>query len=93
MKKLAFIVAIFLTVSTFTLSAYAMGGGMSGGMGGGGMMGSFGSGILNWFQKWINGSAHPNPPGEQGRQMEQLDRQHNEDSAYLRYQIQMKEKD
>ena len=75
------------------LSAYAMGRGMSGSMGGSGMMGSFGSGILNWFQKWINGSAHTNPLGEQGRQMEQLDRQHYEDSAYLRYQIQMKEKE
>ena len=94
MKKLAFIIVMFIAVSTFTFSAYAMGmgGGMSGGMGGSGMTGKIGSGLLEWFQKWRNGSANANPPGQERKQMGELDRQHNEDSAYLKYQIQMKEK-
>lgn len=94
MKKLAFIIVMFIAVSTFTFSAYAMGmgGGMSGGMGGSGMTGKIGSGLLEWFQKWRNGSANANPPGQVRKPMDELDRQHNEDSAYLKYQIQMKEK-
>jgi Spy/CpxP family protein refolding chaperone len=94
MRKLAIIVAMFMAVSTFALPVYAMGGGMgggmSGGMGGSGMMGNFGSGLFDWFQKWRNGSQDTNPSGQQ---MEQLERQHDEDSAYLKYQIRMKEKE
>jgi hypothetical protein len=94
MKKLAVIAVMFIALSTFTFSAYAMGmgGGMSGGMGGSGMTGKIGSGLLEWFQKWRNGSANANPPGQVRKPMDELDRQHNEDSAYLKYQIQMKEK-
>lgn len=92
MRKLAIIAAIFMTLSTFALPAYAMGGGMGGGMGGSGMMGNIGSGLLDWFQRWWNGHGYTNPPGQQGQQMEQLQQQHDEDSAYLKYQIQMKEK-
>ena len=97
MKKLAIIAAIFLTVSIFTLSAYAMGGGMRGGMSGGkggsDMMNNFGSSLLDWFWKWRNGREYANPPGKQRKQMERLDQQHYEDSACLKYQIQMKEKE
>lgn len=97
MKKLTVIAAIFLTLSTFALSAYSMGsgmtGGMSGGMGGSGMMSNFGSGLLDWFQKWRNGSEYARLPGQERKQIEELDQQHYEDSAYLKYQIQMKEKE
>jgi hypothetical protein len=65
---------------------------MSGGMGGSGMMGNSGSGLLDWFQNWRNGSQYNHSPGQEGEQMDALDRQHNEDSVYLKYQIQMKEK-
>jgi hypothetical protein len=94
MKKLAVIVVMCIAISTFTFSAYAMGmgGGMSGGMGGSGMTGKIGSGLLEWFQKWRNGSANTIPSGQESKQMDELDRQHNEDSAYMKYQIQMKEK-
>jgi Spy/CpxP family protein refolding chaperone len=98
MKKLAFIAAIFLIFWTFTLSAYAMGGGMRGGMGGGMSGGMGGSGmrnnsvssLLDWFQKLLNGNAYTNQPDEQ---IEQLKQQHYEDSTYLKYQIHMKEKE
>lgn len=97
MKKLAIIASIFLTVSTFTLSVYAMGGGMGGGMSGGtggnGIMSNFGSSLLDWLQKWRNGNESNHPVGRDRRQIEELDRQHYEDSAYLKYQIQMKEKE
>ena len=94
MKKLAFIIVMFIAVSTFTFSAYAMGmgGGMSGGMGGSSMMSDFGSGLLDWFQKWRNGSGYALPPAQERKQTEELDQQHYEDSVYLKYQIQMKEK-
>ena len=98
MKNLGVVAVMFMTVSFFTFSAYAMGmgggmgGGMSGGMGGSGTMGNLGSGLLDWFQKWRNGNANTNQPGQERKQVEELDRQHNEDSAYLKYQIQMKEK-
>jgi hypothetical protein len=100
MNKLAIIAAIFLTVSTFSLSVYAMGGGMGGGMGGemsggrkgNGMGSNFGSDLLDWLQKWRNGSEYGHSPSQERKQMEELEQQHYEDSAYLKYQIQMKEK-
>ena len=91
MRKLAIIAAMFMTLSTFALPVYAMG--MGGGMGGSGMMGSIGSGLHDWFQRGRNGSGYNNPSGQQDQQMRQLEQQHNEDSAYLKYQIQMKEKE
>ena len=96
MRKLAVIVGMFMIFSLFALPADAMGGGMgsgmSGGMGGSGMMDNFGSGLLDWFQKWRNGSAYTNPPGQERNQIQQQDQRHDEDSAYLNYQIRMKEK-
>jgi hypothetical protein len=65
---------------------------MGGGMGGGGMTGNWGSGLLDWFQKWRNGGEYTLPPREEKNRMEDLDQQHDEDSAYLTYQIKMKEK-
>ena len=56
------------------------------------MTGNFGSGILDWFQRGRNGSGYNNPSGQQGQDMVPLEQQHNEDSAYLKYQIRMKEK-
>jgi hypothetical protein len=96
MKKMTVIAVFFLTVSALTLSAYAMGGGtiggMSGSMGGSGVMRNFGFGLLDWFQKWRNGSDYARRPGQERKQMVELDQQHYEDSGYLKYQIQMKEK-
>ena len=57
------------------------------------MTGNFGSRLFEWFQEWQNGSGHNYPRGEQEKNMERLDQQHYEDSAYLKYQIQMKEKE
>jgi Spy/CpxP family protein refolding chaperone len=94
MKKLAVILGIVMVATTSAFPAYAMGHGMGGGMGGGsGVTGNFGSRLFEWFQKWQNGSGYTNPRGEQEKQMERLDQQHYEDSAYLKYQIQMKEKE
>jgi len=94
MRKLAIILGIVMVATTSALPAYTMGHGMGGGMGGGsGMTGNFGSRLFEWFQKWQNGSEYANPPVEQEKQMEQLDQQHYEDFAYLKYQIQMKEKE
>ena len=92
MKKMAIIATIFLILSTFTLSVYAMGGVMSGGMGGSGIMSNFGSSLFDRLQKWRNGDESINPLGQGRNQIEEQDRRHYEDSAYLKYQIQMKEK-
>lgn len=97
MSKWVIAGGLYLILSISVLPAYAMGGGMaggmSGGMGGSGMMDNFGSGLLEWFQKWRNGSGYSNPtPGQDRRQMQELDQRHDEDSVYLKYQIQMKEK-
>ena len=95
MTKSGFILGIFMSLSIFALPVYAMGGGMgggmSGGMGGGGMTGNPGSGLLDWFQQWRNGSGYARPSGENRNQMDQLEQRHHEDSAYLKYQIQMKD--
>jgi hypothetical protein len=100
MRKLALILGIMMATAVFAIPAYAMGGGMGGmggGMGGGteggGMTGNWGSGLLDWFQKWRNGSEYNNPSGVERKQMEDLDQQHDEDSTYLKYQIEMKEKE
>jgi hypothetical protein len=100
MKRLATIFGIMILATVFAVPAYAMGGdmgggmggGMTGGSGGGGMMSSWGSGLLDRFQKWRNGGDYALPPVEERKQMEELDQQHDEDSAYLKYQIRMKEK-
>jgi hypothetical protein len=89
MRKLALILGMLMISGIFAVPAYAMGGGM----GAGGMMGNWGSGLLNWFQNWRNGSGYTNPPGVERKQMRELDQRHDEDSAYLKYQIQMKEKE
>ena len=57
------------------------------------MTGNPGSGLLDWFQQWRNGSGYARPSGENRNQMDQLEKRHQEDSAYLKYQIQMKEKE
>jgi Spy/CpxP family protein refolding chaperone len=99
MKNLGLVLGIVILATAFAIPAYAMGGGMGGGgMGGGGMGGSeitggWGSGLLDWFQNWRNGSGYTNSPRLDRQQMQELDKQHNEDSAYLKFQIQMKEKE
>jgi hypothetical protein len=98
MKRLALVSTVVIAAAAFAFPAYAMGGGMGGGMSGGGMggsgmMGNSGSGLLDWFQNWRNGSEYNHPPGQEREQMGALDQQHDEDSAYLKYQIQMKEKE
>jgi Spy/CpxP family protein refolding chaperone len=90
MRNSTVILGILMMAVAFAIPAYAIGGGMDGG---GGMMGDQRSGLLDWFQNWRNGSEYTNSRGEQWKQMEDLDQQHNEDSAYLKYQIQMKEKE
>jgi Spy/CpxP family protein refolding chaperone len=96
MRRLTLILGILMLASAFAVPAYAMGGGMgggiSGGMGGGGMTGNFGSGLLDWFQNWRNGRGYTNSPRADRKQMQELEQQHDKDSAYLKYQIQMKEK-
>jgi hypothetical protein len=92
MKRFALLLTIMIAAAALAVPAYAMGGGMSGGMGGSGMMGSIGSGLFDWFQKWRNGSQYTDQAGQDRKDMEALNRQHNEDSAYLQYQIRMKEK-
>jgi hypothetical protein len=100
MRKLALILGIMMVAAIFAIPAYAMGGGMGGGMGGmgggtggGGMMGNWGSGLLDWFQNWRNGSGYNNPNTGESKQVHELDQQHHEDSTYLKYQIEMKEKE
>jgi Spy/CpxP family protein refolding chaperone len=97
MKRLALVFTVVIAAAAFAFPAYAMGGGMgggmSGGMGGSGMMGNSGSGLLDWFQNWRNGSQYNHPPGQERKEIGELDQQHDEDSAYLKYQIQMKEKE
>jgi hypothetical protein len=92
MKRLTMIFGIMMLAPLFAIPAYAMGGGMGGGTRGDGMTSSWGSGLLDWFQKWRNGGDYTLPPVEEKNQMEELDQQHDEDSAYLKYQIKMKEK-
>ena len=95
MNKLAVILGIMVLSIGFAIPAYAMGGGMGGGGGGGmggGMMDNFGSGLLDWFQKWRTGSDYTHPPIDQRNEMEELEQRHSEDSAYLKYQITMKQK-
>jgi hypothetical protein len=96
MKRLTMNFGIMMLATLFAIPVYAMGGGMGGGMaggsGGGGMMSSWGSGLLDWFQKWRNGGDYTLPPAEEKNRMEGLDQQHDEDSAYLKYQLKMKER-
>jgi hypothetical protein len=96
MKRLATFFGIMMLATAIAIPAYAMGGGMGGGMAGGneggGMMGNWESGLLDWFQKWRNGSEYFTPSGVEKKQMKELDQQHDEDAAYLEYQIRMKEK-
>jgi hypothetical protein len=97
MKRLALIFTVAIAAAVFAIPAYAamgggMGGGMSGGMGGSGMMGYSGSGLLDWFQSWWSEHQYAHAPGRESEEMQALSQQHNEDSVYLRYQIQMKEK-
>jgi len=89
MKKLAVILGIALTTAAFALPAYVMGGGM----GGGGMMGNWGSGLMDWFRNGQNRSEYAGPAAEERQQIGALDRQHQEDTAYLKYQIETKEKE
>ena len=91
MKKFSLVFGIIMLASVTAVPIYAMGGGMAGGMGGG-MMDSFGSGLFDWFGKWRNGSGYTNPRSEEGKQTYELDQRHYEDSTYLKYQIEMKEK-
>jgi hypothetical protein len=101
MKIFAVILGVIL-ISTFTtVSAHAggMGGGgmAGGGIGGDGsmggrMMGNWGTGLENLLQNWQDRKENTISHNEQRKQMQELDQQHNEDSAYLTYQIQMKEK-
>jgi hypothetical protein len=98
MRKLALMLGILVVDAVFAIPAYAMGGGMGGGgmgggTGGGGMTGNWGSGLLDWFQNWRNGSGYTNPPIEGRKQLQEFDQQHYEDSTYLKYQIEMKEKE
>jgi hypothetical protein len=96
MKNLALILGLLMVSAAFATPALAMGGGMAGGMGGrtgGGMMDNFGSGLFDWFQKGRNGGGYPNQGIEERKMDEGLDQQHQEDSAYLKYQIEMKEKE
>lgn len=92
MKRLVLLLTIMIAVTALAVPSYAMGGGMTGGMGGSGMMGNIGSGLFDWFKEWRNGSQYTDRVGQDRKDMEELNRQHNEDSAYLKYQIQMKEK-
>lgn len=89
MKNYLTIIAILILGLVFSLPLYAMGHGMRGG----GMMGSFGSGLLDWFQSWRNGNPSTIPYSRDEKEMEERYQQHEEDSAYLKYQIQMKEKE
>jgi Spy/CpxP family protein refolding chaperone len=93
-RNLTAVLSILTMTVVFAIPAYAMGGGMGGGgMGGGGMTGNWGSGLLDWFQNWRNASGYTNSPRLDRQQMQELEKQHNEDSAYLKFQIQMKEKE
>jgi len=90
MKKSAVILGIALTAAAFTLPAYAMGGGMGGG---GGMMGNRGSALMDWFRQGQNRSDYDGPSADDRNQIGALDRQHEEDAAYLQYQIENKERE
>lgn len=93
MRNLTVILGILILSVAFAIPAYAMGGGMGGGgMGGSGITGNWGSGLLDWFQNWRNGSGYSNSPRLGGQQMQELEKRH-DDSAYLKFQIQMKEKE
>jgi Spy/CpxP family protein refolding chaperone len=89
MKNHLTIIALLILASAYALPVYAMGQGM----GSGGMTGSFGSDLIEWFRSWRNGSPYTNPSGQKRKQMGEMDQQHDEDSAYLKYQIQMKERE
>ncbi|MFH1122656.1 MAG: hypothetical protein V1758_03240 [Pseudomonadota bacterium] len=89
MKKLAVILGIVLAATAFTFPAYAMGGGM----GGGGMMGNSGSDLMDWFRQGQNRSGYAGPAAEERKQIGAVDRQHQEDTVYLKYQIETKEKE
>jgi hypothetical protein len=65
---------------------------MAGGTGGCGIMGYWAAGLLDWFQEWWNGSEYNAPIVLEGRQMPEMDRQHDEDAAYLKFRIKMKER-
>jgi hypothetical protein len=96
MKGLSLILGIMMLTTVFAVPVYAMGGGMGGGMAGsmgGGMTDNFGSGLLDWFQEWRNGDRYTNQRPQEGQQTDELDQQHYEDSTYLKYQIEMKEKE
>ena len=70
------------------------GGGMGGGgMGGGGMMGNWGSGLMDWFRNGQNRDEYAGPAAEERQQIGAFDRQHQEDTAYLNFQIETKEKE
>ena len=86
MKKTLFVLAVTAAVAVGSYVVYAA-------QMGGGMMNNFGSGLSDWFQKGRTGSEYPNPGVEERRRFEQLEQQHQEDSAYLKFQIEMKEKE
>ena len=89
MKKYVTIIGILILAFISTLPVYAMGHGM----GGGGMTGSWGSGLMDWLQRFQNRGYYNGPADQEGRQMEALNRKYDEESSTLKEQIQRKERE
>lgn len=70
MKKYVTIIGILILASISTFPVYAMGHGM----GGGGMMGSMGSGLMDWLQRFQNRGDYNGPADQERKQMEGLER-------------------
>jgi Spy/CpxP family protein refolding chaperone len=89
MKKYVTIIGILILAFISTLPVYAMGHGM----GGGGMTGSWGSGLMDWLQRFQNRGDYSGSADRERKQIDGLDRKYDEESTTLKKQIQRKERD
>ena len=89
MKKHVTIIGILILAFISALPVYAMGHGM----GGGGMTGSWGSGLMDWLQRFQNRGYYNGSADQEGRKTEALNRKYDEESSTLREQIQRKERE
>ena len=89
MKKFVAIIGILFLLCVSTIPVYAMGHGM----GGGGMMGNWGSGLMDWLQRFQNWGDNSGPMDQERRQMEAFNRKYEEETAILKGQIQRKERE
>jgi Spy/CpxP family protein refolding chaperone len=93
-RQTILVVIVLMAVVPFASPSFAMGNGMGGhGMGRQDMMGSWGSALMDWWQKWQNRGEYTAPTDEQRSRMNAPERDYYKNSAALESAIEKKSKE